>query len=154
MESMADRAFLTGVLCVLAASSLMAATIPSRTFSRDVWPILESRCVSCHQAGEIAPMALTSYKQVRPWAGAIREAVLSQKMPPWHAAPGSAHSFRNDRSLTKGEIEAIVAWVDSGSIEGDPVREYAGRPHEHGWKLGKPDLVIQVPGFPVPKIGP
>src|SRR6266566_182072 len=136
-----------GTLCLSASDS-------PKTFSRDVWPILERRCVSCHQSGEIAPMALTSYKQVRPWAGAIREAVLSHKMPPWHAAPESAHSFRNDRSLTKAELEAIVAWVDSGSSEGDPVREYAGRPREHGWKLGKPDLVIQVPGFQVPKIGP
>ena len=97
MKSMAGKTFVIGVL---AASSLIAAA-PSKTFSRDAWPILESHCVNCHQTGEVAPMAFTSYKQVRPWASAIREAVLSGKMPPWHAAPESSHAFRNDRSLSK-----------------------------------------------------
>src|SRR5712691_7305980 len=128
---------------VLAACAVSLYAAPSRTFSRDVWPILEKRCVTCHQAGEIGPMPLTSYKQVRPWAGAIREAALSRAMPPWYAAPGSAHSFRNDRALSKTEIETIVAWVDAGAPEGDPAREYLAPARESGWKLGKPDLVIQ-----------
>src|SRR3954464_11936849 len=102
--------------------SLSAASLP-KTFSNDVAPILGRRCVGCPQAGEVAPMAFTSYKQVRPWAGAIREAVLSHKMPPWHAAPGSAHAFRNDRSLRKDEVDAIVAWVEAGAPEGEPRRE-------------------------------
>jgi hypothetical protein len=141
-------------IAILAASAVfLYGAAPPRTFSRDVWPILEKRCVTCHQAGEIAPMPLTSYKQVRPWAGAIREAVLSRAMPPWYAAPGSAHSFRNDRSLSKAEVETIAQWVDAGAPEGDPVREYAPPARDSGWKLGKPDLVIQVPGFQVPKSG-
>ncbi len=152
---MTIHAGLRGLATFLAAaSSLVAATASSRTFSRDVWPILEKRCVNCHQTGEIAPMAFTSYKQVRPWAGAIREAVLSRKMPPWHAEAGSAHAFRNDRSLTKAEIDSLVAWVDAGAPEGDPGRELLIAPREVGWKLGKPDLVVQVPGFQVPKTGP
>src|ERR1700681_2849628 len=119
--------------------SLAAATASSRTFSRDVWPILESRCVSCHQAGEIAPMAFTSYKQVRPWAGAIREAVLSKKMPPWHAVSENLHAFRNDRSLSKAEIETLVTWVDSGAAEGVPAVEYVPGARQGDWKLGEPD---------------
>src|SRR3954467_6747888 len=102
--------------------SLSAASLP-KTFSSDVRPILERRCVGCHRAGEVAPMAFTSYQKVRPWAGAIREAVLSHKMPPWHAAPGSSHAFRNDRSLRKDEVDAIVAWVEAGAPEGEPGRE-------------------------------
>src|SRR5437764_1329778 len=95
-----------GVSCLssLLSPSLSGASLP-KTFSRDVQPILERRCIGCHQPGEVAPMAFTSYKHVRPWASAIREAILSHKMPPWHAAPGSAHAFRNDRSLSKQEIE-------------------------------------------------
>jgi hypothetical protein len=138
---------------LLAASSLLAAT-PSKTFSHDVWPILESRCVTCHQPGEVAPMAFTSYKQVRPWAGAIREAVLSGKMPPWHATQESSHAFRNDRSLSKAEIETLVAWVDSGAVEGAPAAEHVAETRQSSWKLGQPDAVFQIPGFQVPKTGP
>ncbi len=115
---------------ILAAGAVSLHAAPPRTFSRDVWPILEKRCVTCHQTGEIAPIPLTSYKQVRPWAGAIREAVLSRAMPPWYAAAGSAHSFRNDRSLPKAEIETIAQWVEAGAPEGDPVREYTVRAGE------------------------
>jgi hypothetical protein len=139
---------------VLAAASVLAlyAAAPDQTFSRDVWPILEKRCVTCHQLGEIGPMPLTSYRQVRPWAGAIREAALSRAMPPWYAAPGP-HSFRNDRTLSRAEIETIVKWVDAGAPEGDPIGEQAAPARVSEWKLGKPDLVIQVPGFQVPNTG-
>ena len=124
-----------------------------KTFSRDVWPILEARCVSCHQAGEIAPMAFTSYAQTRPWAAAIRETVLSRKMPPWHAAPG-AHAFRNDRSLSRSEIETIAAWAAGGAPEGDPLPPYQPPVRARGWVLGAPDKVVAIPGFAVPKTGP
>ena len=63
------------------------------------------------------------------------------------------HPFRNDRSLSRAEIETVVKWVDAGAPEGDPIRDYAPPARESGWKLGKPDLVIQVPGFQVPKSG-
>jgi hypothetical protein len=123
-------------------------------FSKDVWPILERRCVSCHQPGEIAPMPLTSYAEVRPWANAIRDAVLTRKMPPWDAAGDTAHSFRNDRSLTETEIRTITTWVKEGAPEGTPLKT-AFRPINvaGGWKLGKPDIVIRVPGFHVPASG-
>ena len=130
-----------------------ARSATSPTFSRDVWPILQQRCVGCHQDGEIGPMALTSYQQVRPWAAAIREAVRSRSMPPWHAREG-ATSFQNDRSLTAKEIDTITAWVESGSNEGSPVKPYAPPSRNTNWKLGKPDITIQVPGFAVPKSGP
>src|SRR5438128_584366 len=103
------------VAILVAAAVRLLAAPPSLTFSRDVLPILEKRCVICHQPGEIAPMPLTSYEQARPWARAIREATLSRKMPPWHAAPGAPHAFRNDRSLSKHEIDTIAAWVDAGA---------------------------------------
>ena len=124
------------------------------TFSADVWPILERRCVSCHQPGEIAPMPLTSYREARPWANAIREAVLARKMPPWDAAGETAHDFQNDRSLTEAEIQAIAAWVKEGAPEGER-REglFHAAGAQTGWRLGKPDIVIRVPGFHVPASG-
>ena len=123
------------------------------TYSRDVRPVLEARCVTCHQAGGVAPMALTSYKEARPWANAIREAVVSRTMPPWHAAPGSAHAFKNDRSLSAAEVNTLVQWVESGSAEGQPVAVKPRVAVDTAWRLGKPDAVIQVPGLHVPKAG-
>jgi hypothetical protein len=136
---------------ILAAGLTLHAEV---AFSANVWPILERRCVSCHQRGEIAPMPLTSYAEVRPWANAIREAVLTRKMPPWDAAGDTAHDFRNDRSLTAGEIRTITAWVKEGAPEGTPLKT-AFHPINaaEGWKLGKPDIVIRVPGFHVPASG-
>jgi hypothetical protein len=137
---------------------ILAAAMPAPaeeiTFRRDVWPIFERRCVVCHQAGEIAPMPLTSYREARPWAASIREAVLARSMPPWGAAAGSAHRFRNDRSLTDAELRTITAWIDGGAAEGTGAVDFhPAAPHEEGWKLGKPDLVLRVPGFAVPKSG-
>ncbi|MGA3188060.1 MAG: thiol-disulfide isomerase [Bryobacteraceae bacterium] len=123
-------------------------------FSTNVWPILERHCVACHQPGEIAPMPLTSYSQVRPWANAIRQAVLTRKMPPWDAAGETAHDFRNDRSLTETEIQTITTWVKEGAPEGAPLKTaFHPASVEGGWKLGKPDIVIRVPGFHVPASG-
>jgi hypothetical protein len=137
-------AFLGGVTCLPAQI----------TFSTQVWPILERRCVGCHQAGEIAPMALTSYSQVRPWAEAIREDVLTKKMPPWHAEGETKHSFLNDRSLTDDEIKIIADWAKDGAREGRPLkRTFQAEANPGGWKLGKPDIVIRVPGFAVPATG-
>jgi hypothetical protein len=132
----------------------LAALHAEVAFSTGVWPILERRCVSCHQPGEIAPMPLTSYAEVRPWANAIRDAVLTRKMPPWGAAGVTAHDFRNDRSLTEPEIQTIATWVKEGAQEGKPVKT-AFHPStlSNGWKLGKPDIVIRVPGFHVPASG-
>lgn len=99
-------------------------------------------------------MPLTSYAEVRPWAQAIREAVMTRKMPPWHAAGETAHTFRNDRSLTEVEIRTIGTWVNEGAQEGKPiVTAFPKVSREGGWKLGKPDIVIRVPGFRVPASG-
>jgi hypothetical protein len=138
-------------LLILASSVALRAEV---AFSTDVWPVIERRCVSCHQAGEVAPMPLTSYAEVRPWAQAIREAVLTRKMPPWQAAGPTAHNFRNDRSLTEAEIGTIAAWVKQGAPEGEPLKTpFHPASREGGWKLGKPDIVIRVPGFQVPASG-
>lgn len=141
----------------IALTLVAGAAEAAPTFSQDVWPIVKARCIECHRAGEIAPMPFTSYKEVRPWSAAIREAVLSGAMPPWHAAHGTAHAFRNDRSLSRAETATLVAWADAGSPEGTPevkrTSAYQPPAREDGWQLGKPDLVLKIPGFPVPKSG-
>jgi hypothetical protein len=153
---MISRCAAFAILCLALAASLGADEVqfgPHVTFGQDVWPVIQKRCIACHQPGAIAPMSFTGYTEVRPWARAIRQAVISGSMPPWHAAAGSAHAFRNDRSLSKEEISLITRWVDSGCPEGNTASEKFVPAAEHGWRLGKPDLVLQVPGFHVPKTG-
>ncbi len=119
----------------------------------EVQPILQARCVGCHQKGEIAPMAFTTYQEVRPWAKAIRTAVASRTMPPWHAVAGS-HRFRNDRSLSAAESAALVGWADAGAP--GPAGEAATPAtvvQRSDWKLGQPDRVVQVPGYQVSSSG-
>src|SRR5947209_4942561 len=144
--------FLCAGICALSLAS--AATVSSQpTFYKDVLPVMQKRCQNCHRPGEVAPMSFLTYKDVRPWAKAIREAVLTKKMPPWFA---DAHygKFANDRSLAQDEIDTLVSWADAGAREGD-VKE-APPPVEwaDGWSIGKPDTVVEMPhDFDVPAAG-
>jgi len=128
-------------LALACASSLGAAAPDAVTFHRDVLPILQNRCQECHRPGEIAPMPFLNYGQTRPWAKAIREAVLLKKMPPWFAEPGYG-PFSNDRSLTAKEIETLIRWVDGGAPPGDPKDSPLPRRWADGWNIGQPDSVL------------
>lgn len=83
------------------------------TWTREIGPLVERRCVSCHVERGFA-FPLTTYEQARPWAVAMKEMTLAGEMPPWGAAPGVGH-FANDRRLTRHELELIAAWVDGGA---------------------------------------
>src|SRR3989454_12056768 len=91
---------------------------PIVTFNKDVLPILQKNCQTCHRPGQIGPFSMLSYKETRPWAKAIKAAVISRTMPPWFADPRYGH-FINDRSLKQAEIDTITAWVGSGAAEGN-----------------------------------
>src|SRR5207302_4930388 len=82
----------------LGGTALAQSPSSSVTFTRDVLPILQKNCQGCHRPGQIAPMSLLSYKEARPWAKAMKAAVIARKMPPWFADPKYGH-FNNDRSL-------------------------------------------------------
>ncbi|HYI97757.1 MAG TPA: thiol-disulfide isomerase [Bryobacteraceae bacterium] len=98
-------------------------------------------------------MAFTNYSDTRPWAKAIRDAVISRSMPPWHASERSKLTFHNDRSLPQAEVQKIVKWVDAGAPEGPKIDYPKPVKTETGWKLGKPDVVLSVPGYKVPARG-
>jgi mono/diheme cytochrome c family protein len=123
------------------------------SFYRHVVPVLQARCQSCHRPGEIGPMPLQSYAQVRPWAKAIKEAVLTRRMPPWFADPGVG-KFHNDPSLSPKEIETLAAWADSGAREGDSREAPPPRQFVDGWNIGQPDAVFEMPvEYEVPATG-
>jgi hypothetical protein len=144
---------LVGSLAVAASAHAAPASVP--TFSKDVAPIVFNNCASCHRAGEVAPMTLTSYEDVRPWAKVIKNKVVSREMPPWGADPAHSLKMRNDRSLTPAQIDTIVAWVDAGAPKGSdadlpPLPKFA-----EGWTFGRePDAILEMPvDFAIPAEG-
>ena len=140
-------------LLTLSAAGLLAGAAPDVSFHKDIEPILQARCQGCHRAGEAAPMSLLTYQETRPWAKAIRQAVLTRTMPPWFADPAHGN-FANDRRMPQREIDQLVAWVDSGAKEGDPKDAPKPRSFTDGWAMGKPDAVVEMPmDFPVPATG-
>jgi hypothetical protein len=133
--------------------STFAVTPLEVTFHRDVVPVLQQRCQSCHRPGDIAPMPLLTYEQTRPWAKAIRSVVLRREMPPWRADPRFG-TFSNDRSLTESEIQTLVRWVDTGAAEGSPADAPPPLRSSDAWRIGTPDVVYQMPKeFSVPATG-
>lgn len=118
-------------------------TKDSVTFTKDIAPIFYKNCAYCHRPGEIAPMSLINYKDARPWAKSIREKVLDGSMPPWHADPHYG-SFKNDRRLSKRDVDTILAWVDGGATEGNPKDLPPAPQFTEGWQIGKPDLVLSM----------
>jgi hypothetical protein len=89
-------------------------------------------------------MPLTTYKEVRPWAAAIREAIMLCRMPPWYAdAPRG--DFSNDCRLTADEISIIRRWADAHAPEGNPADLAPARQFSEGWLSGQPNLVLAIP---------
>ncbi|HYV02978.1 MAG TPA: cytochrome c, partial [Blastocatellia bacterium] len=144
------------VLCFGAAligSGVSASNPAGLTFSKDVAPIFYKNCVSCHRPGEIAPMSLITFKEVRPWAKAIREKVATRDMPPWHADQNYG-KWENDRRLTQKEIDTVVSWIDSGAVEGNAKDLPPSHKLASGWQIGEPDMIFQMPTeFTVPAEG-
>jgi hypothetical protein len=123
----------------------MAVSLPvTPTFYRDVAPILEAHCISCHRPGEIAPMSLLTYNDVRPWAVSIKEAVMLRQMPPWSADAPLGH-FSNDWRLNDAEIDTVRRWVEMHAPAGDPKDAPPVRAFTAGWQLGQPDMVLPLP---------
>lgn len=123
------------------------------TFNKDVLPILQNNCQECHRPNQIGPMSFLTYEGVRPWAKAIKAALLIKKMPPWFADPGYGH-FSNERKLTQAEINTLVSWADTGAPEGDAKDRPAPREFSpDGWNI-KPELVFALPKpYEVPASG-
>lgn len=148
---MQTRLFLAMIFAGLVTPGARAADAP--TFHKDIEPILQSRCQGCHRPGEIGPMSFLTYEATRPWAKAIRAAVLTGKMPPWTPDPKYG-KFMNDLSLAPGDKEKIAAWIDAGAPEGKPADAPPAKKFAEGWQIPQPDAVIEMPEpFDVPATG-
>jgi hypothetical protein len=139
------------VLTIFAAAQPHVKQLPAQprdgalpVFYRDVLPILQQHCQSCHRAGEIAPMPLVTYDDVRKRANKIAAAVTQRKMPPWFADPRFGH-FSNDPSLTPDEIHKIVAWAEADAPAGNPKDAPPPREWVQGWNISQPDAVVEMP---------
>lgn len=146
---------------VVTAGPAFSQTPPAPTFARDVAPILQEKCEACHRAGEMAPMPLVTYNDVRPWARSIRTRVVARSMPPWHMDKTvGIQKFKNDGSLTDEQIDTIVRWIDAGAPLGDPRDMPAPKqwPSGETWRLEErlnrpPDLIIMSPPWTQPAEG-
>ncbi|MEM9408776.1 MAG: hypothetical protein AAGA81_22290 [Acidobacteriota bacterium] len=146
---------------VLALALLLCFSVPTLasndeasgapTFHRDVLPVLQANCQTCHRAaglnlgGMIAPMPLTTYAETRPWAKSIARAVKSGEMPPWHASSQFHGVFSNERTLSEAEIETLARWASTGAKAGEAADAPAPTDWpETEWSIGEPDLVVSL----------
>ena len=153
----AARAFvaagLAALLPVAAAPAEAAAAADEVTYNRDVAPIMQRSCQSCHRPGSIAPMSLLTYEEVRPWARNIKDKTSRpdndpDRMPPWFIEKNiGIQNFKEDISLSPEEVATIAAWADSGARRGDPadLPPAIVWPDGKNWSLGEPDLVVSSP---------
>jgi peroxiredoxin len=114
------------------------------TFARDIAPLLQKNCQECHRPGQIGPMPLLTYEDAVDWSATIREVVTDGRMPPWYADPKHG-AFVNDRRLSREERDRLLAWIDGGLAKGDDRDLPPARKFPEGWRIGKPDVVLEMP---------
>ena len=132
-------------LLLLITSTLLVPTLQAEvTYSEHIAPILQRQCQVCHRQGEVAPFALTEYRQAKAWATEIAEYSKARLMPPWKPVHGYG-SFKNERRLTDKEIQLIVEWAKNGAPSGDLTKTPPNPKFHEGWVLGEPDYIFEMP---------
>src|SRR5262245_19207876 len=146
------------LLVVFAGFAQAQQKAPAPTFTKDVAPIFQEKCESCHRPDSIAPMSLRTYEEARPWAKSIRTRVAARQMPPWHIDKGvGIQQFKYDRSLSDSQIDTIVRWIDAGAPKGDakdmpPAKNWGD---EQAWSFAsmfgqsEPDLIVRSTPYTV-----
>jgi hypothetical protein len=145
--------FLVAAATGLAGQALRAQQAASTevTYTKDIAPILQRSCENCHRANGVAPMPLTTYEEVRPWARAIKQRTgigpHAGVMPPWYVEKniGIQH-FQNDPSLSDEELAKVAKWADSGAPRGNPADMPPPRKWDDSdkWAIGTPDLIVKT----------
>lgn len=118
------------------------------TYNDDVYPILRDKCGRCHVPGGIAPMSLMAWRDdaggAVAWAESIREALVSEAMPPWYVDP-TGPAVKNAYTLSPRELDMILTWATGGTPQGDLRKTPPEAKARTGWGLGKPDLELAMP---------
>jgi hypothetical protein len=140
---MRNLVLLAGLFTLCAAFAQPKSETKEVTFSKDVAPILFKSCVKYHRENDMAPMSFTTYKEARIWAGAIQDAVVKRRMPPWHADP-AVGEFRDDPRLSDADIATLVEWAKTGAKEGNPKDQPPLPEFSSGWHL-QPDVILNIP---------
>ena len=140
-------------LTVVGVSSALAQAPAAGgvTFTKDIAPILQRSCQNCHRADGGAPMSLTTYEEVRPWARSIKNRTgigpRAGVMPPWYMEKNiGIQKFHDDPSLSAKEIAMIAQWADSGAPMGNPADLPPAKTWDDAakWAIGEPDLIIKT----------
>jgi tetratricopeptide (TPR) repeat protein len=140
-------------LLIVCLWSTVASAQPRLTFTKDIAPIVWTRCASCHRPGEIGPFSLITYDDVRRHTAQIAAVTARRLMPPWKPVDG-AGVFQSERRLTDAELQTLQAWIAGGAPEGDAAALPRPPDWTSGWQLGDPDLVVRMPeAFSVPADG-
>ena len=132
------------------AGDRLNAAAAAPTFAKDVAPILQRSCENCHRAGGVAPMSLSTYEEVRPWARAIRQRTAigphAGVMPPWYMEKNiGIQKYKDDPSLSEAEVATIGQWVEAGAPRGNPADLPAARHYDDAvWHIGTPDLIVKT----------
>jgi hypothetical protein len=150
-----------GAVAFFSGTPMHADTTPTPTFTKDVMPIIQQKCETCHRAEGMAPFSLSTYEDARPFLKSIAQRVSTHQMPPWNIDKTvGIQSFKNDRSLSDDQVNTIVKWANAGGPKGDMKDMPAPQkfPEGQGWELetkgqGKPDLVITSTPWTVPAEG-
>ena len=140
--------------CLIRFDDAAAPPPAALSYARDVAPILEQRCRSCHRAGGVAPWQMSDHATVRAWAPMMREVLRTGRMPPWQADPRYGH-FADTLALPPAERRTLVRWIETGAPRGagdDPLAEHPAPPLPE-WPLGEPDLVVEAPAQALPAAG-
>lgn len=113
------------------------------TFYKDVLPVLQTHCQSCHRPDQVGPFSLTNYKQAARWAETSLEEMKAKRMPPWKPAANTL--LAGDRALPEAAVKTFATWIEQGMPEGDPKDAPPAPKFADGWTLGEPDLVLEAP---------
>jgi peroxiredoxin len=126
----------------------------SVSYANDIAPILEQRCVTCHQEGGIAPFAMNNHQMIQGWSPMIRETLITKRMPPGQIDSEYADTFHGVNHITIEETQKLISWIDNGSVNNgssDPLAEFVTKPEK--WLNGEPDMIIQIPPQQIPATG-